>query len=88
MRREIVPFGARDRHLAMGLSTFIVRGIVPRTLYGHQGLAYGAMHGLFYDPASGRGFALLTTGASEARDGVLSDLNIALMRLIFDGNDT
>ena len=88
MRREIAPFGARDRRLSMGLGTFIVHDILPKKRYGHQGLAYGAMHGLFYDPETGRGFALLTTGASEARYGVLSDLNIALMRLIFNGNDT
>ena len=86
MRRRIADFGTRDRHLSMGLGTFIVREILPQTLYGHQGLAYGAMHGLFYDPAAGRGFVLLTTAASEAREGVLSDINIAMMRLVFDGN--
>ena len=86
MRRALADFGERDEHLRMGLGTFIVHDLLPRTLYGHQGLAYGAMHGLFYDPEAGRGFALLTTAASEARVGVLSDLNISLMRLVFDGN--
>ena len=42
------------------------------------------MHGLFYDPESRRGFALLTSGASEARDGVLSDLNKSIMKLVFN----
>jgi len=88
MRRHLADFGARDEHLSMGLSTFIVHDILPQTVYGHQGLAYGAMHGLFYDPAAQRGFALLTSGCSEARLGVLSDVNIALMRLILDGNRT
>lgn len=88
MRRHLADFGARDKHLSMGLSTFIVHDILPQTVYGHQGLAYGAMHGLFYDPAAQRGFVLLTSGCSEARLGVLSDVNIALMRLILDGNRT
>lgn len=85
MRRGIAPFGARAYNLTEGLGTFIVQdaAVCPQTLYGHQGLAYGAMHGLFYDPQSRRGFALLTSGASEARDGVLSDLNKAIMRQVF-----
>ena len=87
MRRQIADFGARDAHLYMGLGTFIVHDLLPQTVYGHQGLAYGAMHGLFYDPSAGRGFALLTSACSEAREGVLSDINIAMMRLILDGND-
>ena len=85
LRRPLAAFGQRDRHLSMGISTFVVHDILPQTLYGHQGLAYGAMHGLFYDPAAGQGFALLTSACSEAREGVLSDINIALMRLVFDG---
>lgn len=85
MRRGIAPFGARAYNLTEGMGTFIVQdaAVCPHTLYGHQGLAYGAMHGLFYDPQSRRGFALLTSGASEARDGVLSDLNKAIMRQVF-----
>lgn len=86
MRREVVPFGKRAYNLSEGLGTFIVRdaAVCPQTVYGHQGLAYGAMHGLFYDPESRRGFALLTSGASEARDGVLSDLNKSIMKLVFN----
>ena len=86
MRREIVPFGKRAYNLSEGLGTFIVRdaAVCPQIVYGHQGLAYGAMHGLFYDPESRRGFALLTSGASEARDGVLSDLNKSIMKLVFN----
>ena len=88
MRRRAADFGARDPRLSMGLSTFIVHGVCPETLYGHQGLAYGAVHGLFYDPAAGRGFALLTSGCSEAREGVLADINIAVMRQVFNGKGT
>ena len=85
MRRGIAPFGARAYNLTEGLGTFIVQdaSVCPQPLYGHQGLAYGAMHGLFYDPQAQRGFALLTSGASEARDGVLSDLNKSIMRQVF-----
>jgi len=85
MRKQTAAFGARDSRLGMGLGTFIVHGVTPGLLYGHQGLAYGAMHGLFYDPAAQKGFALLTSGASEARAGVLSDLNIAMIRQVFHG---
>jgi hypothetical protein len=44
-------------------------------------MAYGAVHGLFFDPETGRGLALLTTGAGEARRGVLADLNAEMIRL-------
>lgn len=86
MRKCIASFGARAYNLSEGLGTFIVqdRAVCPQTLYGHQGLAYGAMHGLFYDADAQRGFALLTSGASEARDGVLSDLNKAIMKQVFN----
>jgi hypothetical protein len=54
-----------------------------KMLYGHQGMAYGAVHGLFFDPEKRRGMALLTTGASEARRGVLADMNHDMLRLFF-----
>lgn len=88
MRQEAVPFGERARNLSQGLFTFILRdaGVCPRPLYGHQGMAYGAVHGLFFDPARQRGVALLTTGASEARRGVLADLNAAVLSLLLGGD--
>ena len=52
-------------------------------LYGHQGLAYGAVHGLFLN-SRGEGFALLTSAASEEREGVMTALNISLCRLLFE----
>ena len=81
MRREIAPFGQRARNLSQGIGTFILRepSLSARPFYGHQGMAYGAVHGLFFDPEKGRGVALLTTGASEARRGVLADLNQAIL---------
>ena len=77
MRRVIAPFGSRAHNLSQGIGTFILqdRYFASPLLYGHQGMAYGAVHGLFFDPETDKGFALLTTGASEARRGVLADLN-------------
>ncbi|MBE5786673.1 MAG: beta-lactamase family protein [Clostridiales bacterium] len=77
MRKIIMPFGTRAHNLSQGIGTFILQdtAISPRPLYGHQGMAYGAVHGLFFDPERKKGLALLTCGASEARDGVLADLN-------------
>lgn len=85
MRRPAASFGKRARNLSQGIGTFILRdsALAPRTLYGHQGMAYGAVHALFFDPAIGRGFALLTSGASLARRGVLADLNAAMIQLLW-----
>jgi len=85
MRGTVISFGARDKDLSEGIGTFIVRPgtVCDGPVYGHQGLAYGAMHGLFYDPVSKRGCVLMTSGCSEAREGVLSDINKAVMRKVF-----
>ena len=88
MRRPIASFGDRAHNLSQGIGTFILEEprVCERPLYGHQGMAYGAVHGLFFDPDHEKGLALLTTGASEARRGVLADLNYALMRLYWGGS--
>lgn len=85
LRKAVAPFGARAYNLSMGLGTFIVEDqeICPQKIYGHQGLAYGAVHGLFYDPAAQKGMAVLTSGCSEARNGVLADINKAIMKKVF-----
>ena len=87
MRKIAVPFGERAHNLSQGLFTFILNEprICKSLLYGHQGMAYGAVHGLFFDPDRERGMALLTTGASEARRGVLADLNFDLMKTLWGG---
>lgn len=81
MRHIITPFGERARNLSQGLGTFVLEdaSVSAHPLYGHQGMAYGAVHGLFFDPLRGRGLVLLTSGASEARRGVLADLNKAVL---------
>ena len=88
MRDPIASFGDRAHNLAQGVGTFILDEprICERLLYGHQGMAYGAVHGLFFDPDHEQGLALLTTGASEARQGVLADLNFDLMKRIWGGS--
>lgn len=83
MRKVERPFGARAHNLSQGIGTFILQdaAICPRTLYGHQGMAYGACHGLFFDVEKQKGLVLLTSGVSEARNGVLSDVNRDMIRL-------
>ena len=81
MRRVVAPFGERADDLSQGIGTFVLQNpaVSQRPLYGHQGMAYGAVHGLFFDPIAHQGMALLTVGASEARRGVLADLNRELL---------
>ncbi len=85
MRRPTASFGKRAKNLSQGIGTFILRdsALAPHPLYGHQGMAYGAVHALFFDPAIGRGFVLLTSGASLARRGVLADLNADMIQLLW-----
>ncbi len=87
MRQKRASFGARASNLSQGLGTFILEDstICKSTLYGHQGLAYGAVHGLFFEPGHARGVVLLTSGASEQRRGVLAQINRELLTLVFGG---
>ena len=89
MRRPLSAFGKRDHHLQEGLGCFIYRDpALPFPLYGHQGLAYGAVHGLFYSdgaPAPYTAFALLTSAVSEQREGVVTAVNRDVGRTVFEG---
>lgn len=89
LREEHIPFGQRDPRITEGLGMFIIRDetINQNIVYGHQGLAYGAVNGVFFDPVKQKGFALLTGGASVARKYVLADLNRDLIRLLIGGTD-
>lgn len=69
----------RMRHGA-GLLEVDDRAIYPLRLNGHQGFAYGAVNGVFFDDR-GNGFASLNNGASEKRIGHLSCLNRDLIRI-------
>ena len=83
MHKAYASFGKRDKRLEQGMGVFIINDaeIAPYPFYGHQGLAYGAVHGVFFDPLQRDGVVLLTSGASEARSGVLADINLAIIRL-------
>lgn len=69
----------RMRH-GMGLFELDDAAISQRRLWGHQGFAYGAVNGVFFDE-EGNGFASLNSGASEQRLGHLAMLNRDLIRL-------
>ena len=81
MRAEVIPMGKRDPWITEGKGIFILRYPESggRVIYGHQGLAYGAAHGVFFDPASQRGALILTSGCSLCREYVLTDLNRAVI---------
>ena len=89
LRIPQVSFGARDPHITEGLGMFIIRDeeLCDHVVYGHQGLAYGAVNGLFFDPAAGKGFVLLTGGVSVARKFVLADVNRALIQRLLGGKN-
>ncbi len=58
----------------MGLLQIDDKRIYPEPLWGHQGFAYGAVNGIFFD-AQGNGFVCLNSGASERRIGHLALIN-------------
>ena len=73
----------RMRH-GMGLLEVDDRKVSKSRLYGHQGFAYGAVNGIFWDE-HGNGFASLNSGASEQRLGHLSLLNRDLINVLLGG---
>lgn len=83
MQTPHASFGRRDRRLSQGLGLFVVEDplLFKHRFYGHQGLAYGAVHGAFFDPVNQDAMVFLSTGASEARDGVLADVNLDFMKI-------
>lgn len=71
-----------DMRHGMGLFCLEDKNICPRPLYGHQGFAYGAVNGLFFDD-DGNGFACLNSGVSEQRLGHLALINRDLIRFFW-----
>lgn len=63
----------------MGLLQLEDSRIYPEPVWGHQGFAYGAVNGVFFD-AEGNGFASLNSGASERRTGHLALINRDLIQ--------
>lgn len=71
MQSPIVAYPNQARHLHHGIATLIVEDehIFPRKLYGHQGFAYGAVNGAFYDVEGEKAFVFLNAGTREWRNG-------------------
>ncbi|MDD3336623.1 MAG: serine hydrolase [Eubacteriales bacterium] len=68
------------RH-GMGLLTVEDPSICKKQLWGHQGFAYGAVNGVFFDE-EGNGFASLNSGVSEERKGHLALINQRLIQAL------
>ena len=84
MHTPTVPWPRQDvclRH-GMGLLKLEDPAIVKKPLWGHQGFAYGAVNGVFFDE-EGSGFACLNSGVSEQRQGHLAVINRDLIRFFF-----
>lgn len=83
MRSPIASFGAKDWRLKQGLGLFVLNdpSVASHTLYGHQGLAYGAVHGLFFDADKRNGMVFFSSGAALKRKGVMADVNLDLLRM-------
>ena len=86
MRRPVAgwPEKAVNMRHGMGLLTLDDPAVCSRRLWGHQGFAYGAVNGVFFDE-EGSGFVLLDSGCSEQRVGHLAQVNRELIRLCLDG---
>lgn len=53
----------------MGLSVRIYDDLIDgRTIYGHNGIAFGAITGLYYDPIEKTGIAIITNGCYPSAD--------------------
>ena len=85
MRRPVAgwPEKAVNMRHGMGLLTLDDPGVCGRTLWGHQGFAYGAVNGVFFD-GQGSGFVLLDSGCSERRTGHLAQVNRELIRICLE----
>ncbi len=85
MRTPIAGWPDQAVHMRHGMGLLVLEDekVCSRTLWGHQGFAYGAVNGVFFD-GQGSGFAMLNSGASEQRVGHLALLNRDLISLLTD----
>lgn len=79
------PDRAVNMQHGMGLFKLDDQTVCSRPLWGHQGFAYGAVNGVFFDE-QGNGFICLNSGASERRVGHLACLNRDLIALLMGEN--
>lgn len=81
-KRLYDPITNVSRGLAAQISPDIVKDV---TFYGHQGNAYGAISGLFYDPDTERGVVVLTNGANGVRaESQVYAMNDAVVKLLWE----
>jgi CubicO group peptidase (beta-lactamase class C family) len=88
MQTPAASYGKNAPHAShcLGLVALDDPSLHTGRLYGHQGFAYGAAEGAFYEESTGNGFVFLNSGASEARKGHLAMVNRDLIRYILSGS--
>ena len=84
MQAPVASYGKNASHAShcLGLVALDDPSLHMGRLYGHQGFAYGAAEGVFYEKSTGNGFVFLNGGASEAREGHLALVNRDLIRCV------
>ncbi len=82
MQTPVASYGKNAPHAwhCLGLVAVDDPALHAGRLYGHQGFAYGAAEGVFYEKSTGNGFVFLNNGASEARRGHLALVNRDLIQ--------
>lgn len=85
MHTPVADFGERSRYMRQGPGLFRLEDVRVHkaSLFGHQGNAYGAVHGAFFEPKTKRGMVFLSVGVSEARREFLADIVEDLLRFSF-----
>ncbi|MBQ8536953.1 MAG: serine hydrolase [Clostridia bacterium] len=68
-----------------GMGVFCVQNPRGQLFYGHQGFAYGAVQGAFWDPQNGNWIVSLNGGADESRMGRLGRTNLDVLNLFLGG---
>lgn len=83
MHKPTVDWPRKEVHMryGMGLLKLEDTSVCRKPLWGHQGFAYGAVNGVFFDD-EGSGFALLNSGTSEQRQGHLALVNRDLIDIL------
>ena len=77
MQMPVAAYGqhAPFMHHCLGLSLVEDQKLCPGRVFGHQGFAYGAAEGVFYQESTGNGLVFLNSGASELRRDNLACVN-------------
>lgn len=71
---------AKDAAFGLGIFSLKRAG---RQLYGHQGVAYGAVNGMFFDKDAKAGFVIMDNGADERRHGRMTRLCESAIDAVF-----